>query len=298
VNEVQALGRARGVDTSRIAVQWRNDMYVKMRDGHPPCGSDCGWEGRMRGHPFDPAWILTVPRSEQRWAVEHRWGGDPRKDPWSEAGRDRWASWVDREAIAAVDTPERVAALYVLVHDTDPSLLHADPAPTVVGVDMDLRLPAYRAWSVQRLLADLRVLGIDPGEAAVVFYAYKPGWHVWYGGGRDPAQPCFVPDAHLWTGPAGTCPLPKRWSEGPFNRTPYGPGEFEASISAMLREMRAGLDGAGYDRVGIVTVERPGFTARKWSALAPDLRRAPWLLGELGTACDRREPARSRCPRR
>ena len=44
---------------------------------------------------------------------------------------------------------------------------------------------------------------------------------------------------------AGLCLVPGRATGGPFNRTPYGPGEFESALNAMLREMRAGLVAAG-----------------------------------------------------
>jgi hypothetical protein len=296
VNELQALGRARGVDTSRIAVQWRNDVMAKLQRA-PVCDPHCGWEGTLQGHPFDPSFMMTVPRSEHAWAMDHRWGGDPRKDPWGPGNDGLWPRWIDRPGMRAANTPARVAALYGGIQDLDPTLLGRDLAFRVSGVMMDLRNPSYRAWSVEKLVADLRVMGLDPGEPAALLYAYKPGWHTWWGGGRDLRSPCYVPDSHMWSGPTGPCLLPGRAPAGPFERTPYGPGEFEAALNAMLRELRAGLVAAGYESVKIVTVERPKLQ-RVWRILEPDLRRAPWILGELGDACDRNDASRpGRCPR-
>jgi len=296
VNEVQALARAAGVDAGRLAFSVRNDVFAKHKPGSPRCGKFCGWEGTMVGAPFDPGWIMTVPRSEQRWAIEHRWGGDERMDPWSPQGRDLWPPWLDRVGMAAANSPTRVGELYGGVHDRNGSRLGRDWTFGVSAIVMDLRQPAYRAWSVKRLIANLHVLGIDPGESAVLIYGYKPGWHTYYGGPRSVRQACFVPGSHMWIGPAGPCSTRLRPVAGPFPRTPYGPGEFETAVNAMLREMRAGLVAAGYPGVKIVTVERPTFD-RTWSVLEPDLRRAPWILGELGAACQRLDVARSGpCP--
>lgn len=288
VNEAQALAREQGVDASRLLFHYRNDVFVKMSPGWPSCGRDCGWAGILEeSDPFDPSWVVTVPRSEHRWALEHRWG-DVSKDPFRRDAEHSWPRWIDREAITALNTPERVVALYGAVDDTDPSLAGFDPEFRVSGVVMDLRNPAYRAWSVRRLVANLRLMGIEPGEPAVVLYAYKPGWHAYWDGGRQPGQGCFVPDGRAWTGPAGPCGVPRRWDGGPFHRTTYGPGEFRTALNAMLREMRAGLVAAGHERIRIMTVERPAH-GRKWSLLDPDVRSAPWLIGEEGETCDRRD---------
>ncbi len=296
VNEVQALGEARGVDTSHLMVHFRNDIYVKLPKGFysctfcdelGKCDDRCTWEGAMADAPFDPAWILTVPRAEHQWAVDRIWRGDASKDPWSPAGFHLWFDWVDREAIATVNTPTRVAAVYGPVKDRDESLIGRDHSSRVSAVLMDLRKPAYRAWSVKKLIADLDVMGIDPGESAVIQYQYKPGWHTYYAG-PDSGDRCFVEGSHMWVGPAGPC-LGIKPPGGPFTRTPYGPGEFEAALNALLREMRAGLVAADLAGISIITVERPAYKGKKWSILEPAIRKAPWLIGELESSCDRRK---------
>jgi len=295
VNEAQALARAAGVDSGRLGFHFRIDVSAKHDPRHGRCGDHCGWSG-IRDDPFDPAWIMTVPRSEHRWALENRWGGDPTKDPWGEDADDQWPSFLDRDAMSVANTAERVGALYGGVSDRDPSPVRRDLHFRVSGLVMDLRNPAFRAWNARRIVADLRVYGIDPGEGAVLLVAYKPGWHAHYTGGPKPQQSCYVPGSHMWMGPAGPCPRRPQPVAGPFHRTAYGPGEFEAAVSAMLRELRAALVAAGNPDVGIVTVERPTFW-RKWSMLEPALHRAPWILGELGDACYRRDVGRTGpCP--
>jgi hypothetical protein len=306
VNEVQALGSERGVDTSRLLLHWRNDIHRKHLPGDSICTSCdaggscqdfCTWEGTLVDAPFDPDWIMTVPRSEHQWSVDRIWNGDPVKDPWSEAGRDRWAGWVDRDAMAVVNTEAAVAALYGSVKDLDPAASRTDYAPHVSAVLMRLDDPAYRAWSLQKLLVDLRVMGVDPGEAAVVLYSYKPGWHAHYEG-PDSLDPCAVADSHMWTGPQNPCDGTLEPPGGPFSRTPYGPGEFEIAINLMLREMRAGLTAAGYWDVAIATVERPDYRDEKWFILDSENREAPWLLGELVNSCDRTDLATAPDPAR
>jgi hypothetical protein len=254
----------------------------------------------MKDTPFDTSWILTIPIAEHQWAVDHVWGGDRSKDPWRPAGTRLWADWVDREAIAAVNTETHVAALYGPVSDLDKSAPGRDVAILVSMVLMDLRNPEYRAWSIRKLIADLDTKGIQPGESAVVGFGAKPGWHTYYDGrvGRNPTDRCFVEGSHMWAGPAGPC-LGIKPPGGPFTRTPYGPGEFESALNAMLLEMRAGLVAAGLENVLIMTVERPDFMDKKWSILAPSIRNAPWLVGNLVSSCDRTRlsvpPNPSRC---
>jgi hypothetical protein len=294
VNETQALAKAQGVDASRLMIHFRSDVLQKFAKGwwsctlcETPenCTDLCTWEGTMKNAPFDPSWIMRVPRAEHLWAVNQIWGGDPSKDPWNPSGAHLWARHVDRGAIEQVNTETHVAALYGPVRDRDTSVTGVSYAFGVSRVLMDLRNPDYRAWSVKKLIADLKVKGIDPGEHAAVMYAYKPGWHTYYDG-RNPTHRCFVEGSHMWAGPAGPC-RGVRPPGGPFTRTPYGPGEFESALNAMLLEMRAGLVAAGLENVLIATVERPDFMDKKWSILAPSIRNAPWLAGNLVSSCDR-----------
>jgi hypothetical protein len=294
VNEVQALGKVRGVDTSRLMVHFRNDVLAKRTKGtwdcticdeKGKCADLCTWEGAMEGAPFDTDWIMKISRTEHQWSVDHIWGGDSSKDPWSPEGADLWPKWIDRAAIAQVNTSMRVAALYGSVRDRDDSAVSIDYAPKVSGALMDLREPEYRAWSIKKLIADLQVMGVDPGESAVIQYTYKPGWHTYYDGPKS-GDRCFVQHSHMWTGPANPC-NGIRPTGGPFARTPYGPGQFEKALNAMLLEMRAGLVAAGLGGVSIMTVERPSFTREKWAILESQIKKAPWLLGDLASSCDR-----------
>ncbi|MBW2313672.1 MAG: hypothetical protein JRH10_05725 [Deltaproteobacteria bacterium] len=296
VNEAQALARAVGVDPGRLAFSARVEVFAKHNPTDSLCGQDCGWEGAMVDAPFDPSWIMTIPRSEQQWAIDHRWDGDARMDPWSRGGQTLWPTFLDRDGMAAANTDTHVGALYGGVRDTNPSSLARDWEFNVSAVLMDLQNPDYRAWSVKRLIANLGYLGIDPGEGAVLIFETKPGWHAYYDGKRQAQQDCFVSGSHMWIGPAGPCDRRIQPVAGPFARTPYGPGEFEAAMSAMFRELRVGLVAAGYPDVYVATVERPTFRV-KWSTLAPDLRRAGWIIGELGDACHRLDVKRSGpCP--
>ena len=294
VNEVQALGRSQGVDTSHLMVHFRSDVFAKRPKGFGDCTicnragkcSDlCTWEGSMQNAPFDPGWIVTIPRAEHQWSVDRIWGGDPSKDPWSRPGARLWPAWIDRKSIAAVNTTTHVAAVYGAVKDRNKSVMGMDHAVEVSGVLLDLSKPEYRAWSIKKLIADLQVMGIDPGEKAALVYTYKPGWHVYYAG-PDSGDRCYVEDSHMWTGPANPC-SGIHPPGGPFARTPYGPGEFEQAVNSMLREIRAAFVDAGFAGVVLMTVERPSFTKEKWSILEPDVRGAPWLVGELISSCDR-----------
>ncbi len=294
VNEVQALGRSQGVDTSKLMVHFRSDVFAKRPRGFPDCTvcdqagrcSDlCTWEGSMQNASFDPKWIVKIPRAEHQWAVDRIWGGDTSKDPWSRSGARLWPAWIDRISIAEANTSTHVAAVYGAVKDRNKSMMGTDYAVAVTGVLLDLRNPGYRTWSIKKLIADLQVMGIDPGEKAALIYAYKPGWHVYYPG-SDSGDRCYVDGSHMWTGPANPCSRIKP-PGGPFARTPYGPGEFEQAVNSMFREMRAALVDAGFADVVLITVERPSFTKEKWSILGPDVRGAPWLAGDLSSSCDR-----------
>ena len=291
VNEAQAIARSRGVDTSRLAFHFRPDVFGKHMPGQSACGDACGWNGTMAEPVFDPGFIMKVPRSEHAWSIANRWGNDPRKDPFR-PGSDSaaaWPRWMDRQAMTAPNTADEVVALYGAPFDSDPAKLRQDWAFRVSGVVMDLRNPAYRAWSVARLVATLKAMGIDRGESATILFSYKPGWHAYYDGGPAARQSCYVAGGRAWTGPAGPCAGPGRYEGGLFHRTGYGPGEFRDALNDLFREMRAGLVAAGYPDVSVVTTERPNFGGRAWLLLAADVRAAPWLLGELGGTCYRRD---------
>jgi hypothetical protein len=309
VDEVQALSKRLGVGemSSRLMLGIRNDVFHKYRSGDPictlcdeegNCEDLCTWEGALEDAPFDPAWIATVPRSDHQWSVDRLWGGDPRKDPWSEQGAHLWPKWFDRVAVEVANTDHRVAALYGKVSDLDPSEERTDWAPRVSAVVMDLRNPEYRAWSVKRLIANLKWMGVDPGEAVGIPISYKPGWHAHYAG-PDSGDRCYVVESHMWTGPAGPCDGARRPPGGPLYRTPYGPGEFEEALNLMLKEFRAGLVAAGYEEAGIITIERPRYKGQVWSILDREIREASWLIGELKTSCDRTDltqpPDPNRC---
>jgi hypothetical protein len=241
----------------------------------------------MTGAAFDTSWIMMISRAEHQWSVDNIWEGDPSKDPWSRSGGRLWPAWIDRDAIAAVNTETHVAALYGPVIDTDKSVVKKSFAMEVSAVLMDLRMSEYRNWSVKRLIANLGVMGIDPGEQAVVKLAYKPGWHVHYSGPPSRDR-CAIEGSRMWLGPASPCGGLNP-PGGPFARTPYGAGEFEEALNAMIQEIRAGLVANGLEKVLIMTVERPPFQGSKWSILKPELRRAHWLIGDLSATCDRRD---------
>jgi hypothetical protein len=294
VDEVQALGKAEGVDTSHLMVHFRNDVYAKRATKTPDCticeGSGrcldlCTWEGAMADAHFDPAWIMTVPRSEHHWAMDQIWGGDESKDPWSPLGLGCWPEWIDRHALAIANTAERVVALYGPVQDADTSAFGRNYRLSVSGALMDLRNPAYREWSAKKLVADLRFMGIDPGESAAIQYHYKPGWHTYYAGPPS-GDRCFVPNSHMWTGPANPC-YGIHPPGGPFTRTSYRAGEYEAAINASLRTLEAALVSSGLGSVKIITVERPRFGRTPWAILDPSIKAAPWIIGDLEASCDR-----------
>jgi hypothetical protein len=289
VNEVQALATEQGVDAGRLMVHYRSDVLIKKVSGFADCtlpdADLCTWEGDMKGTPFDPSWIMLVPRSEHAWSVTHLWGGDPAKDPWNPAGAHLWQWPVDKAAVEKVNTPTHVAALYgpVKNYGTAEEPSYAISVATVV---MDLRNPKYRAWTTKRLIAHLQSMGVDPGEEVAVQVTYKPGWHTYYDEGKS-TDPCFFPGSRMWSGPARYCGLTGRVTGGPFVRTPYGPGEFEDAVNALLWEMRVKLVQSGYPDVKLATVEQPLYKER-WVFLTPVTRSQSWLIGDLELPrCDR-----------
>lgn len=292
----------------RFVFHYRADVFAKRVEGDPTCDPDCGWGGTMTTPAFDPAWIVTVSKAEHRWAIDGLWGGDPQADPLCgtalyQEGVDQcplnpdiWPSWMDREAIQAVTGPDAAPALYGGVGgDGTP----ADPyRPSISGVVLDLRDADYRAWSAQRLVANLAVWGIDPGEPAVVLVATKPGFHTHFagalGGGPHP-----VPDAHTWTGPSHPA---GGHGAATLVRSDYGPGEYEVAMNLLLQDLRAAVEAAGYPDVVFATVERPEYV-RKWRDLHPSIRRAPWMRGEHVRSCNEtaypdppEDPLHEECP--
>lgn len=249
---------------------------------------------------FDPAWIRRVPVRVHEASVERFWtkmrnvcGRDHMSscrdaseplDPLESGNSRGWQPRLDREAIERLASPSSVPALYGLVRDGDDRpKFWADPHFVVSGLVMDTANADYRDWRIRYLLYKLQDHGLDPGEPACVKVTYKPGWHTFYDEHElgSSSDPCATENSNMWTGPAHVCDDGKA-PGGPFNPTPFRPGEFESSVNAFLRSIITILTDYGYKDIAIVTVERPDYRNRRWFILEPTIQSDPKLIGEFG----------------
>jgi hypothetical protein len=269
VNAVQAHAKQIGAVIPPMCIGFRYDVYRKIGEESSECRPNCSWQGTMP-EAFDTDWLMRVPAEVHERVVERSWSYDP-FDP----GAPGWPPWFDRDAVVRLNTREKKIALYggVAAHE-------GQPVFRVSAVIMDLRIPEYRAWAIRRVLYMLREHGIDPGEDGCLFTGDKPGWHTYYAG-KDSGDRCFVPGARMWTGPAHVCSAGYA-PGGPFDYTQYGPGEYEAATQAFFDELFVALDANRYEKIKLITVERPRFTKVLWSTRSPAFRANPRVLGEQG----------------
>jgi hypothetical protein len=286
--------RPRASNEERRRVVENGDRFLRIdRPWQVPPAAGDAYE--IRGS-FDPAWVIRVSRDAHRASVRRFWeekrdvceGGACKPpaeplDPFDPSNRRSWPTWKNRKAIDALQTPTSVPALYGWVMDRG-AMRHEgfeDPYFVFVAVLANVRNPAYRDWSVRSLMYKLQDYGVDPGEGACVLLAYKPGFHTWYDEAtHGPSRkPCSLSGTHTWAGPAFVCDTTNALG-GPFEPTPYGPGEYETAVNDYVREMIAKLGSRGYGNVRIVTQEHPAFQGGPWSILADDVRRHPKVWGE------------------
>jgi len=292
---------APGEERRRIVASSSDSLRVDPAWTRSPAEGDAY---EIRGS-FDPRWIQRVPRAAHEATVRDLWAarrnvcGAPSApkacrpaaeplDPFDPANRRAWPDWIDAEAIRALATPATVPALYGPVFDAAaPGGEKRDGAPwtdpyfSVSSVAMDVRDPAYRDWRIRHLMYKLRDYGLAVGEPACIVLAYKPGWYTHYDeAARGPSgDVCSVPGSALWTGPAHVCPDGSA-PGGPLAAGLYGPGEYERSVNAYIRETIAKLAEKGWSQLRIILVERPTFTNEKWAILDDDVRRSPAVIGE------------------
>ncbi|MCX5736948.1 MAG: hypothetical protein NTZ61_00335 [Proteobacteria bacterium] len=267
---------------------------------------------------FDPRWVRQVPKRVHEDTVRRFWaeardvcGAVPCArpamplDPFATANTRGFVAWVERKAIEALRTDSTVPALYgsgypdkQVTASGDRPAGWNDPYFFASGVILDVSNPAYRAWRVRYLLYKLADHGIEPGESTCLSMAYKPGWHTYYDEqtlGPVTGDPCSVSGIHEYTGPAHVCQDGTSHG-GPFNPTPFGPGEFEEAISNYFRETIATLTASGYKDLRIITSEAPGIRGTTWLILDDDVRRNPKMLGELGSWIEPRLAALASLP--
>jgi hypothetical protein len=242
---------------------------------------------------FDPAWAMRIPIATHAATVERFWTGArnvceggqcaPPAEPLDPFVALRgFEPWADREAILALRTPSTVPGLWGYTYDADPDpRTLRDPYYAGNSVIMDLRNRAYRVWRARLMLYRLEDSGFAKSDSVCMTIGTKPGIHTYH----DPAHgvnphPCAVPDTHNWYGPAHVC-TDGYFYNGPFEPTQYGPGEFEAGISAYYRELVATLSANGWRDVRIVSEEAPQYI-RPWSTIASDVRALPAMYGEKG----------------
>jgi hypothetical protein len=250
---------------------------------------------------FDPGWAMRVPAATHAASMRRFWGerrtvcGTSRTlpcappaeplDPLAAGNARGWSAEADHAAFVALAAGGRVPALFGAIRDASPEVPHlTDPYPSVDSVVMDLRNPGYRAWRVRSLLYALRDLGVDPGAPACVILRYEPGLHARYDESEGPStHPCALPDTASWQAPLHVCSNGS-YEGGLLDPTAYGPGEFEAGVDALLRELLEVLPRHGYERTRLVTAESASFRGRPWTTLAADLRFDARLVGELDRA--------------
>lgn len=251
---------------------------------------------------FDPAWVMRTPAAVHAASMRRFWSeqrnvcGRTRNracappaeplDPFAPGNTRGWRPDVDRSAFAALASPAGLPALFGTIHDADPQVAYlTDPYPSVDSVVMDLRNPAYRAWRIRSLLYTMQDLGVEPGAPACVIVGYEPALHASYDeAGEGPSRhPCAMPGTGSWEAPLHVCSDATQ-DGGPLDPTGYGPGEFEAGVSAFLRELLATLPEQGYRDLRVVTAEGEPLRGRPWSTLASDVRFDARVVGELDGA--------------
>lgn len=287
-----------GEERRRIANNDATSIEVMSPWSAPPAPGD---RYEIRGS-FDTNWVMRAPREVHEAALRRFWedrrlcGDTPCRpapyplDPLDPANPRGILGWLDRGAVSALATAASVPALYGWGYDgDDPSpitqysaLPHrwTEPHFRASGVVMDLRNPAYRAWRVRHAMYRLAEYGLAAGEAGCLAVEAKPGFHAWYDEAAfGPAtSTCSAPNTHNWAGPAQICRDTQSFG-GPLHPTQYGPGEYEAAISAYFRELIAALVENGYGDIRVLTVEAPAFRNELWSTLADDVRRLPQMQG-------------------
>lgn len=256
---------------------------------------------------FDTRWVMRAPREVHEASVRRFWedrricGDTPCRpapyplDPLHPGNPRGILPWVERSAVLALATDATVPVLYGWGYDGDLAAPIANETPLPHrwtephfrsnAVVMDLRDPAYRAWRIRYAMYRLAEYGFAPGEGACLAVETKPGLHAWYDeaafGPSDTV--CGARNTNTWFGPTQVCRNTQSIG-APFVPTQYGPGEFEAAISAYFRELVAALAENGYGDVQILTVEAPAFRNELWATLADDVRRMPQMRGvEWGT---------------
>jgi len=281
----------------RIVANDASTLQLDAAWDQPPRPGD---SYEIRGS-FDPSWVMRVPAAAHAASIRRFWGeqrnvcGRSRTmpcsppaeplDPLAPGNARGWSADTDRAALAALAAGGRVPALFGAIRDASPQVPHlTDPYPRVDSVVMDLRNPAYRAWRVRSLLYALQDLGVDPGAPACVILGYEPGLHARYDESEGPStDTCALPGTASWQAPLHVC-SDGDYQGGPLDPTAYGPGEFEAGVDALLRELLATLPRHGYTETRIVTAESASFRGRPWTVLAADLRFDARLAGELDRA--------------
>lgn len=292
-----------GEERRRISSNDATSLVVERAWNAPPQPGD---RYEIRGS-FDTNWVMRAPRAVHEAALRRFWedrricGDTPCRpapfplDPLHPGNPRGILPWIERGALLALATDATVPVLYGWGYDgslpapiaQDTPLPHqwTEPHFRASGVVMDLRDPAYRAWRVRYAMYRLAEYGFAPGESACLAVETKPGFHTWYDeaafGPSDTA--CGARNTNTWFGPAQICRNTQSIG-APFVPTQYGPGEFEAAVSAYFRELVGALAENGYGDVRIVTIEAPSFRNELWATLADDVRRLPQMSGvEWGT---------------
>jgi hypothetical protein len=256
---------------------------------------------------FDTNWVMRAPREVHEATLRRFWedrricGDTPCRpapfplDPLHPGNPRGFLPWMDREAVSVLATAATVPALYGWGYDGDiaapiteySALPHqwSEPHFRANGVVLDLRNPAFRAWRARHAVYRLAEYGLAPGEGACLAVETKPGLHAWYDEAAlgQAGTVCSAPNTNTYFGPSQIC-RDTQSIGAPLHPTQYGPGEFEAAISAYFRELVAALAENGYGDVQILTVEAPAFRNELWTTLADDVRRMPQMRGvEWGT---------------
>jgi hypothetical protein len=302
-----------GEESRRVIGNDQTSLVVDRAWSSPPQSTD---RYEIRGS-FDPNWIQQVPRQVHEQTVIRNWvrqrdvcgssGCRPPAeplDPYAPGNRRSWPDQMDREKIQALATATTVPALYGFINDAGQARRQpksatglTDPYFRASSTIMRLDDPNYRAWKARYLLYKLNDHGFSPGDTACVIVPYKPAWHAYYDEethGPSPG-PCYVEGSRMWSGPIHICrrDLRNRISPaGPFNPTQFGPGVFEAGISAFFLEMIETLEQNGYRNPRIITIDTPKYRGKYWSVLSDAVRNHPAMVGEYGHSIEPALPPR------
>ena len=302
------------------------------RDGEFCPDGDSTWcpgGGTCRDHAFDPGWVATVPRARyDSGRAEFPGGVNMSANPLYDPGMLCDGTSVGGQTACGRNPPLDLppdsvgAALYrktriwplpgMPVYYLWSGGVRNGPnwTASVGSIVFDVRHPELQRYAVA-LVQDhayhiLTAAGLSKEEARhwpllLGDLEEKPGWYTYLPSGIDNPACHGNRDhsTHLWSGPARPSMPPgcRPSAGGPLFEGIYGPGEYEAATSAMVRELLRQTDpsrGSFFTDVWVGVDETPRYRDIPNAILAPDVRSHARFRGVRGTLLTASSPPFSR----